>query len=95
MQLPATKVSDHLRQLFKKGFSDSEVSFAKAAFSNLVGGISYFYGKSKWVGDDFESCVMVANLVLFHLLQSDLWDLGDPVLSDTSYAIRVFWLKVF
>ena len=32
-----------------QGFDEPEVSFAKAAFSNLVGGISYFYGKSKQV----------------------------------------------
>ena len=30
-----------------QGFSEPEVGFAKAVFSNLVGGISYFYGKSK------------------------------------------------
>ncbi len=35
--------------LVSQGFDESEVSFAKAAFSNLVGGVSYFYGKSKQV----------------------------------------------
>ena len=30
-----------------QGFSDSEISFAKATFSNLIGGISYFYGQSR------------------------------------------------
>ena len=32
---------------FMQGFSDSEISFAKATFSNLIGGISYFYGQSR------------------------------------------------
>ena len=30
-----------------QGFSEDEIGFAKAVFSNLIGGISYFYGKSK------------------------------------------------
>ena len=30
-----------------QGFSESEISFAKATFSNLLGGISYFYGQSQ------------------------------------------------
>ena len=33
--------------IWLQGFSQSEISFAKAAFSNLIGGISYFYGQSK------------------------------------------------
>ena len=32
---------------FFQGFDDSEIDFAKATFSNLIGGISYFYGQSK------------------------------------------------
>jgi mannosyl-oligosaccharide glucosidase len=35
-----------------KGFSDSEVDFAKAAFSNLIGGMAYFYGQSKVTARD-------------------------------------------
>ena len=30
-----------------QGFSESEIACARAAFSNLIGGISYFYGQSK------------------------------------------------
>ena len=33
-------------QLHKKGFNEEQISFAKAALSNMVGGIGYFYGNS-------------------------------------------------
>ena len=29
-----------------QGFNKDKVSFARAAFSNLIGGMSYFYGSS-------------------------------------------------
>ena len=32
-----------------QGFSEEQISFAKAAFSNLIGGISYFHGSSLYV----------------------------------------------
>eukprot|EP00111_Clytia_hemisphaerica_P003833 TCONS_00011010-protein len=34
-------------QLSEKGFTDEQISFAKAAFSNCIGGITYLHGKSK------------------------------------------------
>ncbi|GLH08096.1 Mannosyl-oligosaccharide glucosidase GCS1 [Gryllus bimaculatus] len=34
-------------QLQSKGYSEKEIKFAAAAFSNLLGGIGYFYGSSR------------------------------------------------
>ena len=34
-------------QLAEKGFREEQVNFAKAAFSNCIGGITYLHGKSK------------------------------------------------
>ena len=42
----AAKFEDKFR-LIEKGYSESDVDFAMAAMSNLVGGIGYFHGTSK------------------------------------------------
>lgn len=48
------KFSENFQKTFEekfplksKGFGEEEVSFAQAALSNMVGGIGYFYGKSR------------------------------------------------
>lgn len=38
---------ENVFELSSKGFSEEQVNFAKAALSNMVGGITYLYGKSK------------------------------------------------
>lgn len=48
------KYSENFQKTFEekfplkaKGFGDEEIAFAQAALSNMVGGIGYFYGKSR------------------------------------------------
>jgi mannosyl-oligosaccharide glucosidase len=44
----------HLKE---KGFNESEMDCARAAFSNLIGGISYFFGQSKVISRDLDEPV--------------------------------------
>ncbi|CAI8052463.1 Mannosyl-oligosaccharide glucosidase GCS1 [Geodia barretti] len=44
----------HLKE---KGFNESEIDCARAAFSNLIGGISYFFGQSKVISRDLDEPV--------------------------------------
>ncbi|KAA0202272.1 hypothetical protein HAZT_HAZT002463 [Hyalella azteca] len=41
---------DHKFPLKEKGFTEDEIAFAKAAMSNMIGGIGYFYGASRVQG---------------------------------------------
>lgn len=42
-----SKKFENVFNLKSKGYKDDEVAFAKAAFSNLIGSIGYFYGTSR------------------------------------------------
>ena len=44
-------------QLQAKGFKPSQIDFARSVFSNLVGGIGYFYGRSKVTSQSLSSPV--------------------------------------
>eukprot|EP00118_Oscarella_pearsei_P026854 m.310520 g.310520 ORF g.310520 m.310520 type:complete len:805 (+) comp52191_c0_seq1:125-2539(+) len=44
-------------QLKSKGYKSSQMDFAKSIFSNLIGGIGYFYGKSKVISKALSSPV--------------------------------------
>ena len=61
-----------------QGFSEEEISFAKAAFSNLIGGISYFHGSSLYV----KPYLVVLWNYLFHFIVSVMAEgLKGPLVS--------------
>lgn len=70
-------------KLASKGYSEDEVKFAQAAFSNLIGGIGYFYGTSRVLSEHTESPVPYWKAALYTAVPSRsffprgfLWDEG-------------------
>ncbi|XP_075262055.1 mannosyl-oligosaccharide glucosidase-like isoform X2 [Convolutriloba macropyga] len=70
----------HLRE---KGFSDDEVEFAEAVFSNLIGGMGYFYGASAIKTEQYSSPLAYWYTPLYSAVPSRsffprgfLWDEG-------------------
>ncbi|RXG68487.1 Mannosyl-oligosaccharide glucosidase [Armadillidium vulgare] len=66
-----------------KGFGEKEIEFAKAAMSNMVGGIGYFYGASKVQGENNNEPVPYWKAPLYTAVPSRsffprgfLWDEG-------------------
>ena len=59
-----------------QGFNESEIDCARAAFSNLIGGISYFFGQSKW---DLKHLKILSFILNSHRVISR--DLDEPVVS--------------
>ncbi|KAB7495064.1 Mannosyl-oligosaccharide glucosidase [Armadillidium nasatum] len=66
-----------------KGFGEKEIEFAKAAMSNMVGGIGYFYGSSKVQGENNNEPVPYWKAPLYTAVPSRsffprgfLWDEG-------------------
>lgn len=78
--------NDKFEKTFKlksKGFSEEEVKFAKAAFSNLIGGIGYFYGTSRVLSEHTDAPVPYWKAALYTAVPSRsffprgfLWDEG-------------------
>jgi mannosyl-oligosaccharide glucosidase len=70
-------------QLGKKGFTPEKVEFAKSVFSNLIGGISYFHGRSIVTSKDLSSPLLYWPADLYTAVPSRsffprgfLWDEG-------------------
>ncbi|KAK7571777.1 hypothetical protein V9T40_014249 [Parthenolecanium corni] len=89
----STELNKHLKlfndkfentfKLSHKGFNASEIAFAKAAFSNLIGGIGYFYGSSRVLSEHTDSPVPYWKAALYTAVPSRsffprgfLWDEG-------------------
>ncbi|XP_014255518.1 mannosyl-oligosaccharide glucosidase GCS1 [Cimex lectularius] len=77
-----TKFEDTFK-LKSKNFSDNHIAFAKAVFSNLIGGIGYFYGASRVRSDHTKTPVPYWKAPLFTAVPSRsffprgfLWDEG-------------------
>lgn len=78
--------NDKFENTFKlahKGFNATEIAFAKAAFSNLIGGIGYFYGSSRVLSEHTDSPVPYWKAALYTAVPSRsffprgfLWDEG-------------------
>lgn len=78
--------NDKFENTFKlrsKGFSEDKIKFAKAGFSNLIGGIGYFYGTSRVLSEHTDSPVPYWKAALYTAVPSRsffprgfLWDEG-------------------
>ncbi len=78
--------NDRFENTFKlrsKGFAEEEIKFAKAALSNLIGGIGYFYGSSRVLSEHTNAPVPYWKAPLYTAVPSRsffprgfLWDEG-------------------
>ena len=72
----SSSVSVHHSPSRAQGFNESEMDCARATFSNLIGGISYFFGQSKC---DVKTCEIVSFILNSQRVISR--DLDEPVVS--------------
>ena len=90
-----------------KGFDEDHIDFAKSTFSNLIGGIGYFYGKSIVTSSDVEQPMYYWPAALYSAVPSRaffprgfLWDEGFHQLLiskwDTTISMEVIghWLNL-
>ena len=93
--------------LKSKGFDEEHISFAKSTFSNLIGGIGYFYGKSIVTSSEVEESMYYWSAALYSAVPSRaffprgfLWDEGFHQLLiskwDTTISMEVIghWLNL-
>jgi mannosyl-oligosaccharide glucosidase len=90
---------DKFESIFKlkqKGYDDDYVEFGMSAFSNLIGSLSYFYGRSKVKSPDMKTPVDYFSAPLFTGVPSRsffprgfLWDEGFHQLLITQWDINL------